>query len=58
MLFLMYYKFLYTVVVFLVYGKNKWVNEWMNEWMNELTWRLRIRGVLGQQQPPREYLNF
>ena len=30
----MYYKFLYTVVVFLVNGKNKWMNEWMNEWMN------------------------
>ena len=25
----MYYKFPYTVVVFLVYGKNKWTNEWI-----------------------------
>ena len=31
----MYYKFLYTVVVFVVNGKNKQMNEWMNEWMNE-----------------------
>ena len=25
----MYYKFLYTVVLFVVNGKNKWMNEWM-----------------------------
>ena len=26
----MYYKFLYTVVVFLVNGKNEWMKEWMD----------------------------
>ena len=27
----MYYIFLYAAVVFVVSGKNEWMNDWMNE---------------------------
>ena len=36
-LYIIFNVFLYTVVVFLVNGKNESMNEWMSEWMNEWT---------------------